>query len=464
MKKIAFILTILFCAAYVRVFAQLEYLTPVSVQVHDSARLDGVLLLTTRDNHPRSGAPLQYTSSLQIVDPAQPFPPIFFANVPPGGDITGKTMFQDLRFQEAVRQLSFFVGVPGKKGEKKVMYLICDTNFMVIDTFTGGGAITGHGFEINAKGERLFFVNDDSLMNISRFTGFAGDTNILIATQQICIMDKNDNLLFRWNPLEHFPFTDSDKSYRSLGERNPFYKGFNWSHATSLSFTHDGNIAYSYRFLGVGKINRETGKVMWKLGGNSPTIPLPSNGQYVRQHDFEEIGKDTFTVWSNGTEEISSKVIFYHVDEKKMQTEVIQTIEPKPAVYSTHAGNYEREEKGLSILNYGNNASLNDKQKAFEIRDEKGNALAEYFLPSLNHAFKVHLGQSWKPIRPIIINESGKLILSGFNFSVVWYEIKSGKAVAVSNELQFTPKHAGTYVAATQAGFGWLVTAPYAHK
>ena len=458
-------LLLLFCMAAHPALAQLEYLTPVSVQVNDSNSLEGVLLLTTRDNHPRYGAPLQYTSSLQIVDPAQPFPPIFFANAPPGSaDLVGKGLFQDFRFQDATRQLTFFMGMPGKKGEKKSMYLICDTNFAVLDTFTGGGSITGHGFQINDKEERLYLANTDTLLDISSYTGYPGDTDIVVATQDIRIMDKNGNLLFSWNPLRNIPYSDSRKSYRSIGERNPFFKGFNWSHVTSVSFTHDGNIAYSYRFIGVGKINRQTGMLMWKLGGKTPTIAVPPGGEYLDQHDFEEIAPDTFSVFSNGNEETPSSIILYHLDEKNKKADLVKVIKPSPDVYSTHAGNYEREENGLHIINYGNNASLEDKQKSFEIVNEKDEAVAEYFLPSLNHAFKAHLVQSWKPLRPVILAEGDKLSVSGMQTSVIWYQLKSDKVIPVSSEIIFTPKSAGVYVAATQTGFGWLVTKPYAFK
>jgi len=466
MRTIRYILFLL-CLPSLKLSAQLEYLAPVHCRIYDAEKINGILLLTTRDNHSRYGAPNHYPSSLQIVDPLHPFPPIFFANALPADEnAEERGIYQDFRFQETVRQLSFFFGISDKQGESVSTYYICDTNFSVVDTFRGRkGSVTGHGFEINARGECLYFANEDTVLNISAFSRNPGDTAVLVAYQLIEILDRRDSLLFSWNPLEHLPLTDTYANPHEVSERNPLVKGWNWSRATSVSFTHDGSIVYSYRHIGIGKINRQTGKLLWKLGGKTPTIPLPENGAYFRQHDFREMTPpDTYSLFSNGNEETPCRVIIYHIHEQTGKAGIVKIIQPEQPVFSTHGGNFETYEDGSYLVNYGNTLSLDDWQKCFELCDNQGRKKAEYYLPCQNHSFQVHLVKTWRPAQPVILNNSGILKLSGTSSSVSWYRLEGdGKAIHLSDEAAFRPSAKGTYVAASKRGFGWLVSQPYVY-
>lgn len=466
MRTVHFIL-LMACLLNMKLSAQLENIAPVHCKIHDAGTLSGILLLTTRDNHSRYGAPNHYPSSLQIIDPLRPFPPIFFASAMLGIENAEQGgIYQDFRFQAAVRQLSFFFGISDKKSGTLSAYYISDTNFSIIDTFRGRkGYLTGHGFEINARGERLYFANEDTVLNISAFTRHAKDTAVLVAYQLIEILDKQDSLLFSWSPLDYLPISDTYANPHEISERNPLVTGWNWSRATSIGFTHEGNIVYSYRYIGVGKISRQTGKLLWKLGGKTPTIPLPENGEFYWQHDFRETASpDTYSVFSNGNEEIPCRVIIYHVNEKAAKADIVKIIQPEKPIFSTHGGNFAICEDGSYLINYGNTLSLDEWQKCFELFDSHGKKKAEYYLPCQNHSFQVHLVKTWRPAQPVILNDSGILKLSGISSSVGWYRLEGDrKAVYLSNGPALRPPSKGTYVAASQAGFGWLVSHPYVY-
>lgn len=451
------------CCVCLKSFGQLEHIPRVQSEIMDSANLRGIVLITTRDNHSRWGAPNHYTSSLQIIDPLQPWPPLFFSNIKVSKtDIGTNGFFQDLRFQEEARQLTFFQASPDKKGGNRSMYFICDTNFAVIDSFRGSkGYITGHGFQINSKGERLYFANEDTVLDLSKFSGIAADSAVLVDIQLIEILDKNDSLVFSWNPLDHIPLSDTYVKLHEIGERDQLNKGWNWSRATSVRFTRDGNIIYSYRYIGVGKINRQTGQLIWKLGGKSPTIMVPENGKYYRQHDFQEIAPDTYSVFSNGNDENPCKVIIYKVNEKESKANVTRTIQPSPPVFSSHGGNYQVLDSGMYLLNYGNDISFGDWHPIFEFADTAGKVYAKYYLPCMNHTFQAHFVKSWKPVRPEVFNESGLLKVNGTSGSVSWYELKDSALIYLGESPTWKPERTGTYLATTKAGFGWLVSRPF---
>jgi len=265
--------------------AQLEYVPPIHVTISDTEKLNGVLLLNTRDFHLRFGAPNHYPSTLQIIEPLRPWPPLFFANIYPELKDTEGNLLQDFRFQQEVKQLTFYMSVTSPENSFSA-YFFCDTHFVCLDTFTGTNMnIDGHDLRTNSKGERLFMTVVDTLIDISGYSGKRADTAALVTIQKIQVSDSHGTLLFSWNPLEHIPISD----YQKHQEQNIFTKGWDWSHGNSVSFTHDGNIIYSFRRLGVGKINRQTGKLLWKLGGKTPTLSFPEGSEFYRQHDFREI-------------------------------------------------------------------------------------------------------------------------------------------------------------------------------
>ncbi len=442
--------------------AQLEYIPIISVEITPPYNPDGVILLTTKDFHVRNGAPNTHPSTLQIIDPKEPWPPLFFSHFDPKyKDIDGYN-FQDFRFQPATKQLSFFRVAPPGGGSSS--YVVCDTHFMPLDSFSGSnGRIDGHDFQLNKKGERLYFSMIDTVLDASSFSGNPGDTAVLTTIEVIEIMNRDNRIVFKWNPLDFIPIHDTYQKLHDPSSLKPGTNGWDWCHSNSVSFTHDGDIIYSYRQLGVGKIDRETGKLLWKLGGKTPTIPVPSGGEYYQQHDFREIAPNIYSLFSNGDEDHASRAIVYSIDEKKLKAEVARIVEPSLAsVYSLSMGSFNISENGMSVLNYGRYEVLAEKQPSFEIIDSTEVVRAVYSTPTLTFPYQVHLVQSWKPgNRPEIINEKGVLKVDSFHSFIKWFEVKGNEIVFRSEQFNFSPDHKGTYIAITEAGFGWMSSKPF---
>lgn len=458
------LLFFVFCCITCPAYAQLEYVPKVSVEIKDSSRLNGYLLLTSKDFHVRHGAPNHNPSTLQVVDPKEPWPPVFIATLDPKFKDVEGYVFQDFRFQHAVRQFSLLIGAhPGAGYPSR--YYTADTNFNIIDTVFGStNKVDGHALVVNAKGERLYFTFVDTVLDISEYSKYPGDTAVRATIEVIEIIDRNGTLIWQWNPLHHIPIAESYQKFHDPSAYNPGSKGWDWAHGNSLSFSADGNILYSYRVLGVGKINRATGALMWKFGGKNPDIKMPKGGEYYLQHDFQEIAPGKYSLYSNGDEDHPhSRAIVYSIDEAGKSAATARVIEPATSLFSLSMGSYSLSESGLGVLNYGRYSTLETQQPAFEIVNEQNAVQAVYSMPQLVFPYRVELVESWKPrTRPQIFREEGMLKVSGFNSSVKWFEAKDGNVSLLSEQFNFLPAHNGTYIAITQAGFGWLVTPPYA--
>jgi hypothetical protein len=449
-------------AAAKSVFGQLDYVPPILCETGNAPKIEGVFLLNTVDFHTQLGAPSHYPSSLQIIDPMHPWPPLFFVNAQPGGKgLIGNGYFSTFQFQDASRQLSFYTGLTAS-GTAKGCFVVCDTNFQILDSVKGSSSnIDSHDFQINSQGERLYMTVFDTILNLAPFSKDYTDTAVLVTSQVIEIADQKGNVVFRWNPHNHFSVTESYRKFHDLTDNNPFTKGWDWQHVNSAGFTHEGNIVYSFRFIGVGKINRQRGEVMWKLGGKNPTISVPADGEFIKQHNFQEISPNEYSLFSNGDKKHSCKALVYRIDEKANTARVIRVYNPDSAIYSISLGNYQTGKSGLCIINYGKYFTLQERQIAFEVVDTSGKKYSTYSSPSLNFAYRVQYVDSWKPVRPVIINDSGTLTVSGNPNSVKWYLMEGTNLKHLSDNVTYKPSESGTYVATSRAGFGWYVTNPF---
>jgi len=451
------VLLILFFASDYGALAQLESIPRIETSVTHPLP-EGVILLTTRDFHTQFGAPNVFSSSLQIIDPLHPWPPIFFTHIAPQYRNKDGHVFQHIYFQDAINAFSFFDGSEGK-------YFISDTNFNLIDSIARPGReMDSHDLQINREGERMYMTTVDTLLKLfPHELGNPADSAILITIQIIEISNREGKIVFTWNPLEHIPLMDSYLSYYAAGKRRP-YRGWDWSHANSARFTHDGNIVYSFRNIGVGKINRQTGRLMWKLGGKTPTIPVPDGGEYFQQHDFKELSPGIFSLFSNGDDDHFCQAAVYSIDESGLTARVARTYAPTPPIRSLSMGNFDTYDNGLYLVNYGKYASLEDKQLMFELIDTTGARHAAYYSSALNFAYEVHYVTAWKPQRPVIISEDGVLKMTGKEGRASWYRLAGDEIVHVSNGISLKPQDSGKYVAVIRQGFGWMVSKPYEYS
>ena len=134
-------------------------------------------------------------------------------------------------------------------------------------------------------------------------------------------IDPSDgSVVWEWDSKDHIPVSDTIFQTRDIVHWNSFEE------------MADGNILMSARSGGVYKINRATGAIMWKLGGNgaaggSPALTIiddPWPGpQY--QHDARELPDGTITMHDNhGIPGFRPRAVRYQIDEGAMTATMVE--------------------------------------------------------------------------------------------------------------------------------------------
>ncbi len=104
-----------------------------------------------------------------------------------------------------------------------------------------------------------------------------------------------NRVLLEWRSLDGVPLKDS---YEDLGGHSG--PGYDYIHLNSVDVDTDGNLLVSARHTwAIYKINRSSGKLMWKLGGKDSDFKMGKGAQTAWQHDAINAGDGVIRTFDN---------------------------------------------------------------------------------------------------------------------------------------------------------------------
>jgi Arylsulfotransferase (ASST) len=469
------------------IFCVLMQLQPLHAQQLDSIlpvfKLQGnadslIFILTSSDYNLWQGRPVKYASSIQIIDAGQPWPPHWYATSPvdktEANGKSGRPFINAFQYNgNLVFTNAFLKKFPGGQRQMQDAVLTCNSSFEVTDTFYKPGLeMDVHDFAINNRGEKLYFLVADTLVNMRSFLKGARDSMVAISYEKIQIDDSHNKTIFSWNPVENL---GPDAVYQPYcNEKSVINKSLNfeWSHGNSLCFDKDGNILYSYKYIGIGKIDRTDGHLIWHVDRNKlrPTTGSDSLPIFL-QHDlnFVNDGKQesTYTVLSNGDSLYRHCAAYQFTVLPGPNGASVKIIKAftQDDVPETGAGNFEVNANGDYIINYGlYRGDTLPMHILFDYRNPENKLLARYTASPQAFCYRVRTFSNSLPPRPVVVEKNGMLTVKSETKNVTWYEL-SGKNFEIvtrcSNATRFKPGHHGNYCVAVKQGIGYLVSSLY---
>ncbi len=245
-------------------------------------------------------------------------------------------------------------------------FYILDSTFFVVDSvFTPSGFLNdGHDIQILPNGHILLLAEENIVMDLSGYNLFGlnhtnpGSSTANVRCGIVLELDENKNVIFEWHAKDHYDFEDIDISFCN----NP--NTVDWTHYNAIEMDVDSNLLVSSRhFNEIKKINRATGAIMWRLGGNANQFNFLNDPQmFKRQHDIRKISNGNYTLFDNGDGNISTPYHSasgkeYQLNETLLTAELIWSYENNPSSYSSAMGSFERKPGGVSIVGYGMNSN-----------------------------------------------------------------------------------------------------------
>lgn len=428
--------------------------------------LTGYVFLTTQGATKNQG-----TSSIQLIDLQHPEVPVWFACT----DESPQTFFTDCKLQPD-GALSFFLkadtiqidlsSVFGDSTRGGIEgYFEMNEKLEPVDFFTAAN-INDHDYKKYPNGERLFLNSEERIMDLTAYEaeGRPLPEKATVGCESIVLLDSNNQVVFYWNPLDHLDFSEMYlQRYLSLVQHNQDFTRIQFSRTNSINIDPlDGNILASFRRSDMClKIERSTGKILWRLGGVKSDFVLDDTSRFYLQHDFKRIAsgeyKGCYSLFNNGSEEHpGGEGLIYRLDEENKKAVVLQRISNTRQIQSFGQGNFDIYEDSTAILNYGNVNPTKDTKPSVISLFKNGKLAAEIRMPQNVIVYRAVWLKKWKIVRPpteIIRNANCYApVLPKQTEGLVWSE----------NDTLFniTPAKLPRVFYKKAYGFGYLVSEP----
>jgi Arylsulfotransferase (ASST) len=159
-------------------------------------------------------------------------------------------------------------------------------------------------------------------------------------------------VLLEWHSLEH---VGVDESY-VLPPEDPAY-GYDYFHINSIDVDHDGNLLVSARNTwAVYKIDRESGGVLWRLGGKKSDFEMGDDTRTAFQHDARRHEDGTITIFDNGAHpqvHEQSRAILLRLDEEEMSATLLREYASPEKILCMSQGNAQLLSNGNVFVGWG---------------------------------------------------------------------------------------------------------------
>jgi hypothetical protein len=219
--------------------------------------------------------------------------PVYFTNEPRG------ERAYDVRVQRyhGRRVLTYWLGTTGvNPGSGVGDDYIINQHYKVIRVVRGHGRgcqADQHEFLLTPGNSAIIECYEVTHADARSVGGAANQAVVDCVVQEINLA--TGKVVFEWHSLDHVPLGDSEKPVPAKA-----HKLWDYFHINSVTVDSDHNLIISSRHTWtVYKVDRHTGKVIWRLGGKRSSFTIGRGAAFSWQHDAEPIGNNGYRIFDN---------------------------------------------------------------------------------------------------------------------------------------------------------------------
>ena len=265
-------------------------------------------------------------------------------------------------------------------------YVIADSSYREIARIRAGNGYTGdhHEFLISPQDTALIAIYDPVRWDLSPVGGPKEGTVWQGIAQEVDI--ETGKVFFEWRSLEHVGL---DETYaRPPQDALP---GIDYFHINSIEVDHDTNLLVSARETStVYKIERNSGEVIWRLGGKKSDFEMGAGTRFAYQHDARRHSDGTITIFDNGNTVFEngypraveeSRGIVLELDEGEMTASLVREYTHPDKQFAHAGGNMQVLPNGDVFVGWGRALVISEFSK-------DGKLLFDASLPPQNRSYR----------------------------------------------------------------------------
>jgi hypothetical protein len=281
--------------------------------------------------------------------------------------------------------LTWWEGAASQLGVGRGQGVIVDSSYRRIATIRAGNGLSAdlHEVLLTPRGTAWLTIYSRARRDL-RPLGGAADAQVTEGVvQEVDVA--TGRVLFEWHSLDEI---DPSESYMKPQEDQ---ESFDYFHINSVEELEDGDILVSARHTSaVYRIDRETKRIVWRLGGKRGDFEMGEGTDFGLQHDARDLGDGVVQIFDNAAEDerdqTPSSVKRLRLDEEEMTARLVQRFDQPDGMWAQSQGNAQALRDGGVMAGWGSTG-------AFSRFDREGDLVFDAHLPAEYDSYRAHLAR-----------------------------------------------------------------------
>jgi len=244
-------------------------------------------------------------------------------------------------------------------GEGRGVNVIVDDRYRRIARVQAGNGYEAdqHEFLLTDRGTAIVVVYQPVRRDLSSVRGAVHGTVTDSIVQEIDV--DTGLVLFEWHSLGTVGLRESYGPPPDTGRLS-----YDYFHVNSVDVDADGDLLISARDTwAVYKLDRESGAVVWRLGGKRSDFRMGRGTSFAWQHDARRQADGTLTLFDNAAAppvRKRSRALVLAVDERARRASLVRsTVHPR-GLLAANQGNANRQPNGNVLVGWGSQRYLSE--------------------------------------------------------------------------------------------------------
>jgi Arylsulfotransferase (ASST) len=322
--------------------------------------------------------------------------------------------------------------------------VIYDSTYHEVKRVHGGNGYQCdlHEFTLTDRGTALLAIANEIKADLTSVGGAADARLVEGIVQEVDV--RTNKVLLEWHSYKHVP---PSESYRT--EVTPA-GNVDYFHLNSIEVDTDGNLLVSARHTSaVYKLDRKTGRILWRLGGKRSDFTFGPGASFAYQHDARRQRDGTLTLFDNSatedpTEQVAqySRAVRLGIDESKKTAVLVRNYVPNVLRSAWAMGNVQQLPDGGVLVGWGTTGGVTEFDAAGNVRFD-----ASFADGSSSYRFFRFPWQGNPPGRPAIklAQDPGGALTARVSWNgatdIARWQLLSGASAHSLKQLAAVPRH-----------------------